>query len=275
MSYFLTDDAVKLYYEVHGEGEKTMILVHGGSANSKFYKKQVPVLSKHYKVVTYDLRGHGASEIPDYGFNIKRMGQDLRDLIEYLKLENIYIVGWSLGTAIMLSYVEQFGQDKIGGLIVVDMTTKSLTDETCQMGLYGKYTLEDCFQTVMDINNGWANLVPGFGQAFFGDLEKCKDEIEWAIAEEMKNSEAVMVRIWVQFATIDQRHILPQITVPTLITYGGTEKLYKRGSSEYIHNAIPGSKLICFEGASHALFLECPDEFNNAVIEFVGKGGTL
>lgn len=145
MSYFLTSDAVKMYYEVSGEGEKTIILIHGGSANSTFYRKQVPVLEKQYKVVTYDLRGHGKSETPDYGFNIPRMGQDLHELIVYLQLDNIYLAGWSLGTAIMLSYADQFGQDKIGGLITIDMTAKTLTDETWEYGLYGNYSLEECF----------------------------------------------------------------------------------------------------------------------------------
>jgi pimeloyl-ACP methyl ester carboxylesterase len=270
MSYFLTDDAVKLFYDVCGKGEKTIILIHGGSASSRYYRKQVPELSKRYKVVTYDLRGHGASEIPDHGYNLRRMGQDLKNLIDFLQPGNVYIIGWSLGTAIMFSYIEQFGQDRLGGLIVVDMTAKVLTDENCKLGLYGNFTIEDSLNAIISINEGWDKLVPDLASAFFCDIDKCKDDFEWVVNEELKNSESIMVRIWTQFPTIDQRHMLHQISVPTLITYGGAEKLYKKESSEYLHQSIRDSRLLRFENASHALFLEQADQFNKAVSEFIG-----
>lgn len=70
MAYFLTDDNTKIYYEIEGEG-KPIVFTHGWTCNHGFFKKQVSKLTEKYKVITYDLRGHGDSERPENGLTME------------------------------------------------------------------------------------------------------------------------------------------------------------------------------------------------------------
>ena len=81
MPYYVTNDNVKIYYEVKSNG-KPLILIHGYSGNRHFFRKQTPVLVHKYKVIYYDLRGHGDSDKPEHGLYIERFAQDLKELID-------------------------------------------------------------------------------------------------------------------------------------------------------------------------------------------------
>lgn len=76
MPYFATSDHCKLYYEEHGEGQ-AVVFIHGWSATHHIFKKQLSLFSQKYKVLSYDLRGHGDSEKTEYGLYMSRLAQDL------------------------------------------------------------------------------------------------------------------------------------------------------------------------------------------------------
>ena len=91
--FFRTSDEAVIYYEVEGEGQP-LVLVHGWSCSSKFFQRNVPVLKKHFKVVTLDLRGHGQSSKGLHGYVLSRLAKDIRELIMSLKLEKVILMGW-------------------------------------------------------------------------------------------------------------------------------------------------------------------------------------
>jgi non-heme chloroperoxidase len=271
MAYFLTDDNVKLFYEVQGEGEKTIILIHGWSAHHLFYKKQIPELSKDYRVVCYDLRGHGLSETPDYGYTISRYAQDLKNLIDFLGLKNVSLVGWSMGTYVMFDYVQQFGFDGIEKMIIIDMTSKLITDDEYKFGLYGKFTMEDNLATMVAMNEDWKGFADAFVPAIYAKSGcKNKEDLQWNYEEAYKNSATVMTRMWVSMSSRDYRELLPKITVPTMITFGEESCLYNRENSEYLNQMIKGSKLVGFPNCGHGLQLEDAAKFNKEVKDFIG-----
>ncbi|MBU3217360.1 alpha/beta hydrolase (plasmid) [Clostridium estertheticum] len=271
MSYFLTDDNTKLYYETTGEGNKTILFIHGWSANHLFFKKQIQVLKNDYKVVSYDLRGHGLSEEPKNGYTIPRYAQDLKNLIDYFSLKSVVLVGWSMGTDIIFDYIKQFGCDNVEKIIIMDMTARLITDENYKVGLYGKFSHEDNLNTMVAMNENWKEFVNVFVPAIFAKSGcKNKEDLKWTYEEENKNSATVMTRMWVTMSSQDYRDILPKITVPTLITFGEESGLYPRENSEYLRDMIKGSKMVGFSNCGHSLMLEDPDKFNNEVKNFVG-----
>lgn len=271
MAYFLTDDNVKLFYEVKGEGQKTIVLIHGWSAHHLFYKKQIPELSKDYKVVYYDLRGHGLSERPDDGYTISRYAQDLKNLIDFLRLENVSLVGWSMGTHIMFDYVKQFGLDDIEKMIIIDMTAKLITDEEYHCGLYGQFSMEDNLATMVSMNENWKTFADAFVPAIYAKTGcKDKDDLQWNYEEAYKNSATVMTRMWISMSAQDYRDLLPSITVPTMIAFGEASCLYNRDNSEYLNRMIKDSKLVGFPNCGHGLQLEDAVKFNKEVKDFIG-----
>jgi non-heme chloroperoxidase len=82
--------------------------------------KQIDELSKNYRVIAVDPRSQGESDKPTYGHLLATRARDYRELVDQLGLKQPVLIGWSLGCFELLSYVEQFGQDGIGGLVVVD-----------------------------------------------------------------------------------------------------------------------------------------------------------
>jgi len=271
MAYFLTDDNVKLFYETKGEGKKTIVLIHGWSAHHLFFKKQIPELSKDYKVVYYDLRGHGLSEVPDDGYTISRYAQDLKNLIDFLDLKEITLIGWSMGTHIMFDYVKQYGVNGIDKMVIIDMSAKLITDDAYKVGLYGKFTMEDNFGTMVSMNEDWKGFADAFVPAIYAKSGcKNKEDLEWNYAEAYKNSSTVMTRMWISMSAQDYREVLPKITVPTLITFGEESMLYTRENSEYLNEMIKDSKMVGFPNCGHGLQLEDADKFNKEVKDFIG-----
>ena len=104
MAYYVTDDQYKIYYEEYGtEHQESIIFVHGHGGRLQYFYHQLEELQSKYHVVAYDLRGHGASEKTVKNLDMLRLGRDLHGLIEYLHLKNPTIVGWSLGSNVVLA----------------------------------------------------------------------------------------------------------------------------------------------------------------------------
>ena len=80
MPYIAVADGFKIYYEDKGEG-KPVVLLHGWSSNRLRYGFTVPEISEKFRVITYDHRGHGASDRPEYGLSMRRLAGDLEELM--------------------------------------------------------------------------------------------------------------------------------------------------------------------------------------------------
>ena len=119
MPYFAVSDWTKIYDT--GDGE-TILFAHGLGSSHLELKPFIDHFRKDYRCVCYDHRGHGASDHPKIHMNVKRLGQDMHELIEYLGLKDITLIGHSMGAATIFSYVNQFGCGKLKRIVDVDMT---------------------------------------------------------------------------------------------------------------------------------------------------------
>ena len=117
--YFSTNDNVALHFIDKGNGVP-LVMLHGWSQSSEQYKYKVEALSKHYRVITLDMKGHGLSEKVDYGYKIYRLAKDVSELLCYLDLNDVVILGHASGAAAICCYWELFGDEWLGKLILVD-----------------------------------------------------------------------------------------------------------------------------------------------------------
>jgi pimeloyl-ACP methyl ester carboxylesterase len=112
-------DNVALHYQCFGEGED-LVLIHGLAANLAFwYPGITSMLSQHYRVITYDLRGHGKSAIPTSGYTLAHMEHDLHALLEHLGVVRAHIVGHSFGARIAIHYAVSHPQ-RVASLAIAD-----------------------------------------------------------------------------------------------------------------------------------------------------------
>ncbi len=269
MQSFITSDSVNIYYEVKGEG-LPIIFIHGFTENHNSFRIQQKVLSNKYKVITYDLRGHGTSDRVDYGLNMERFSLDLRELIDCLKLEKVVLVGWSMGASIIFEYISKFGLDKLSKICIVDKGPKIINDNNWNLGLYhGKYTKEDALKDLELIKKKWME----FGEQFLKIVAPDLNDYQFKIGMDKmsKNSPHVMHSMWESMVEKDYRKVLPKITTPTLIIFGGTSTLYSIETAKYLKENIKNSELIVFEDCTHLLVLENPIKFNRVLEEFISK----
>lgn len=271
---FTTTDGVKLNYKVEGEG-KPIVLVHGWSGNLDNFTPMLEKLSENNKVVVYDHRGHGYSDHPQYGITLDRLAKDLKELLDHLELENVLLVGWSMGALTLFDYVRQFGTEGLEKCIIVDMTPKLLNNEEWKLGLYdGSYEIEDADKDLSQMFDRF--------DLFFADFSKkalpyATDELLLEMAKQAAESEVpapsllALCGLWHAMVVSDYREDLKAIDVPTRIFRGSLKSLYPRETAEYIAERIPGTEIIEFENATHMLMVENPKKATEEILAFLDE----
>lgn len=117
--FFTTSDKVRLHYIEAGRG-RTVVLVPGWSMPAWIFDRQIADLARSYRVIAFDPRGQGDSDIPTAGYDPGRRGQDIAELLAATGPEPAVIVAWSLGVLDTLAYIHTHGDARVGGLVLVD-----------------------------------------------------------------------------------------------------------------------------------------------------------
>lgn len=99
-----------------------MIFIHGLNSSHTVNKDFYDEFIGEYKVILYDQRGHGDSDKSKIHMTVKRLGQDLNEIIDALGLDDVTLIGHSMGAATIYSYVGQFGCDKLKRIVASEMS---------------------------------------------------------------------------------------------------------------------------------------------------------
>lgn len=116
---FVAADGLELPYDVHGNAETTVVLVHCWMCDRSFWSAQVPVLQERYRVIALDLGGHGEAGATREQWTIGGYGQDVAGLIEHLGLERVVLVGHSMGSPVALE-AAALVRGRVLGIVAVD-----------------------------------------------------------------------------------------------------------------------------------------------------------
>lgn len=272
MPYFTTRDGCKIMYEDCGQGQP-VVLVHGWGCDRRYFKHQAAALRDRYRVVTYDLRGHGESERSEKterGLSLPALGRDLHELIEHLGLKDVIVAGWSMGAQVVYDYVRNFGCGNVKKLCFIDMTPKILVDDTWKLGQMYSLDLQGNLDFAVLAASDWDAAAEVFIPLMF-DGGQCKDEalLAWALENAKKNTPHCMVDLILSMSHQDYRDVLPMITVPALFIHGEHSVLFGPKIGEYLHSVVPGSTFAVVPDSGHALFLEQPEAFDRELLAFL------
>jgi microsomal epoxide hydrolase len=116
---FTTSDGVQLHFIDQGQGP-TIVMVPGWTMPAWIFSEQISDFSHSYRVVALDPRGQGDSDVPPTGYDPYRRGRDIADLLAHVDNRPVVLLGWSLGVLDALSYIHQFGDAHVAGLVLVD-----------------------------------------------------------------------------------------------------------------------------------------------------------
>lgn len=272
MSYFATEDNTKLYYQIEGSGQP-VIFIHGWSCSHLNWTGIISEMKNSYQCISYDHRGHNASECSDQGYTTTQLGKDLRALIEYLNLDNIILVGHSMGGHVIFSYVSQYGCDKISKIAILDMSPKLVTDENWKSGAFGNYTIDDFHSDMEILAQQPTDFMWKFWRLLLPDFAALPESMKELVAPGLKgnNHTLPLLALWQSMFTRDYRETVKAISVPTL--YIIPEKpIYPMSSAEYIRDHVSGpSEISYFEGCTHMSLVEKPSETAQVLTEFIEK----
>ena len=275
MATFVTHDGVELAYEDRGGDGFPLVMLHGWGQTQAMFRHQLSDLAPDRRIVTLDMRGHGRSAKPHFGYRIARFSRDVYELLDHLGVERLDALGWSMGVSIWWSFIDQYGTDRIRRFIAVDqpaavaavpwMTAEqqaesgAIFDVAALVGLgEGLHGPEGT-----DVRNGFVRSM------FSGETDP--DVLAFVLAELDTVPPYVGVPLLFDHCAQDWRDVLPRIDIPTLVL--GCDGSHVAPSSQaYIAEQIPDASLHVFGAdvaSSHFPFLENPAAFNAVVEEFL------
>ncbi len=254
------NDGVRLYYEDTGSG-KPVVLIHGGGLSLGWWSRQVPVLGRRFRVIAADTRGNGRSDKTPWGHRTARYAMDVRQIIETLDLQEVTLVGWSIGARTVLSYLELFRSYRLKGVVLVD-EVPSIEVHDPDDPPDDPPDPEPEPPPTDETERRRRQL-----RSMFVSCDVSDEELDRLLAESRDNTPAQGVTLGPDYHAQDWRPMLPSIDLPVLVTTGGKSGAFP--GCRYMHEHIPGARMEIFEESGHVLFYEEPDRFNAVVAEFV------
>ena len=254
--FFKTSDGVKLHYLEAGSGP-SIVFEPGWSMPAWIWDNQILHFAEHYHVVALDPRSQGDSDKPSEGNSPERRSQDIKELIEHLKLAPTVLVGWSLGVPELLTYAEQFGGANVRAYVLVDGFAGDKLDPQFAMGMLGMYRQ-------VDVNRR------AFTEKFVRGMYK-KPQPEDYIARvidaslKMPADSAIAASVGA-ISRSDWRPAIAKMDRPILITCQAAMKSF---AADLIVSSMPTTRVEVFEDAGHALFVDDAERFNSVLEDFL------
>ncbi|WP_182185648.1 alpha/beta fold hydrolase [Pectinatus frisingensis] len=270
--YFTTKDGAKIYYEDIGNGHPIFFL-HGWLCSSKFWQRNINNLAKNFRVIAMDLRGHGNSSKTLSGHTVDQYANDVQELIEYLDLHDLTLIGWSLGGPTVLSYWKHYSfEHRLKGLGLVDMTPYPFSPEDWNGHALRNYNADAMNMSFLAYQKNPRQYIETFVHKMFKDGQVASADMEWITAEMLKTPTAIGMAAYSDYLMSDYTSVLPNISIPVTV-FSGEIGIYLNGykQGQYIASCIPQGTFIGFHNAGHMLFYEQPEKFDQSVAKLAGQ----
>jgi non-heme chloroperoxidase len=251
---FTSSDGIRLHYLDEGAGE-TLLFVPGWLMPAEIWRRQIDHFSRDYRVVAFDPRSQGASQVAATGNEIRRRTADLHELIEHLQAPRVVLVGWSLGVLESLLYLNNYGDARLAALVLVD---NSVGETPPQKG-----DTEIRYGSKRDRRRDMALYV---GALF--RTPQPPAYLDWLTTETLRAPPEVGVSLLaIPYARSFWRASVYQTRKPLL--YVVTASL--DGQARSLHRKRTGTSIEVFADAGHALFVDEHERFNNVLQVFLQK----
>jgi pimeloyl-ACP methyl ester carboxylesterase len=232
-------NGIKLWYAVFGTG-RPVILLHGGLANANYWGNQVRALERNYEVIVMDSRGHGRStrDVKPFGYDL--MATDVLDLLDYLHVRKVAIIGWSDGAIIGLDIAMHHPERVNKVFAFAANSDPSGVKDISQSPVFNAYIAraEREYRTLSPSPDGY--------RAFLAQIENMwSTQPHWTAAD------------------------LASIRVPVWIVDADHDEAIKRENTDFMAASIPDAGLLIQPQVSHFSFLQDPGQFNNDVLHFL------
>lgn len=254
-------NGVKIYYEVHGEGYP-VVLIGGLGSQVQSWATQVPIYSKHFKVVVFDNRGSGLSDKPEPGYTTADMADDTAGLMDALGIEKAHVAGKSMGGMIgqwlairhphrvsrLVMGCSSASRDEVGN-VILDMGREI----AAKVGMKAVWTMA---------------LYLGYTREY---IEKNLPALKVTMSAVPESPDTLRGYMGQSYAVEkhDTTSLLSGIKIPTLVMMGERDLTTSPKKTRELASLIPGARLKTFAGVGHGFWRERQEETDELVLEFL------
>lgn len=249
----------KIRYVTVGEGDSTIVFIHGWACNLNFWREQISALADKAKLVLIDLPGHGQSDKPNTSYTMDFLARAVVSVLRDAQIEKAILVGHSMGAAVMCRIFQQ-APDKVAALVSVDGLLCRLpgTAEEARMFI-SQFCVPEYLQHAEKFISDFFPY-PG--------TEKLRDEV---MAEMLATPQYVMAGEAEGMVSLEQPDwALQNVGVPVLVL-NARNPWWSARFQHYVQTLSSQVDYRTFDGVGHFLMLEKPPEFNANLIEMLRK----
>lgn len=255
---FITSDDVRLEYDDVGQGDPILIMT-GYAGYKEIWRSQVELLSQHYRVINLDRRNHGRSETTTKGLRMSRQGKDIAELLDYLKINKISMMGNSMGAAAIWAYCSLYGDSRINRIISVDQSPKMISDDTWPYGL-------------LDLN--WDNFPEEAEQMYHVHTTyRNIDDETYKLVKKVQNGKKFDYELnrplLFDHAFQDWRDVIRTLKVPVLFLSGKESPFWSPEHATASAKLCKNSKAIIVPDSGHIIMSEQQELFNTIMMDFL------
>lgn len=239
---------VNYYYLSKKKSFKTLVFLHGWGVDSKLWFKVLPeLIKKNYSLYFLDLPGFGQSQIPNTTYDVDDYKKIVYGFVKKLGLKNIYLIGHSFGGRITIKLAAE-NPEFLEKIILVDTAGIVTASKIKKISAMIAKTISPIFR-------------PSF-------MQPLRKKLYFLLGSEYLENEKLS-EIFSKVVSENLTRLLTRIKKPTLIIWGGNDKVTPLYYGQLMSKLIPKSKLVVFEKAGHFSFLDAPEEFVRTLTEYI------
>jgi pimeloyl-ACP methyl ester carboxylesterase/predicted glycosyltransferase len=254
---YTSRDGVKLFYQVTGSGGHDLFLLPQcqPATYSRQWKNQVPYLSRYFRVATMDLRGNGRSDRPAGGYDLDTRYQDFLAVLETAVRPPFALVAYSCAGMLAFRYAVEH-PDRLSHLILLSGQYSESVPQPFE---------EKVAPVIRDSFSTWQQRLFARCLPEPHSLKGVEDGIAWS----NETTPEVLVESLRAIDGSNVYDLLPRVQTPTLALHGTADKIVPYSHAEKLAAAVPGARLVTFEGAGHVLHGRHAVKVNHLIRDFV------
>jgi len=240
-------NGIQMGYDVIGEEGMPMVLIHGFGLDRSIWEEVTKKYLIPHRVILPDVRGHGESDAPEGAYPMALLAEDIKELLDFLKIEKAAVCGHSMGGYITLAFAERY-PERLAGLGLI--TTRTKADSAEQRA--------DRYQMVEKVREyGAIVLAESLGPKLTKNEAVFKESYKM-----LSNTDPLGIIGVLQGMAErpDRRELLSKITVPALVVAGDQDQIIDLGDARQMADTLPRARFHLVSGAGHMPMLEKPED---------------
>lgn len=257
---YADNDGTKIYWEERGTGEP-LLLIMGLGYTLEMWHRAMPALAEHYRVIAFDNRGVGHSDVPPGPYSISMMASDAAAVMDAARVDAAHVFGISMGGMIAQEFALQYPA-RVTSLVLGCTTcggpNAAAAEPEVITALMARATM-----SVEEAIHAMAHFV------YDAATPQERLEEDFAIRRRTyPTSEGYLAQLQGVLGW-DSSGRLSEIAAPTLVIHGESDRLVPPANGRLIAESIPGAKLVMLPAASHIFLTDQPETSNRAVLSFL------